>query len=1202
MSAEPASEVADLDVKILGPLEVRTRNTLLDLRRDKERMLLAILALRRGQVVSLGQIASGLWEDAENRPPATLRVHVSRLRRSITERALAADQIIATSAHGYSLQVPPTCVDAGRFEQLAAEGRRAQAAGATEEAAAVLGSALAEWRGSALAGLVVPLPIQPDVIRLEETRLAVLEDRVEADLACGRHRELLGELEQLIAECPLRERLWAQRIVALYRSGRQADALRAYGDLRTLLLEELGISPSPELRELEHLVLEQDPSLEAPVKGRTTTRTLVSRTASSEMRSLAQSSPSHDQTRTVPFPPRLARHLETSLCGRAVELDRILAACKEAEAGGCHLVLVSGEAGIGKTRLVADAAQKAFEADSTVLFGQCDEDLGVPFQPFAEALDFFVRFGPSAESLGRLSGELVRLVPELAQAVPALTDAIRADPDTERFRLFDAVASWLAASSEAAPTVLVLDDLHWAEKPTLLMLRHLMRSSEDTRLLVIATYRDTDIDRTHPLQSVLADLGRETRVVRLNLGGLEPAVVLEVVGRADPRLAEARTLADRVGSLTNGNPFFVQEILRGLAESGRLALEHLDEHGDIDIGGVDIPEGVREVVRGRLQRLSVPTQRALALAAVVGPVLDFDLVRDLTGLDDEEVLDALDEACAAALLHESASGAYEFTHGLVRDTLYSDLGTERRARRHLQVAEALAARESKDAVLLAYHFSRARPIDPRVVDYIADAAELALARLAFDQAADLFAQALTVAEEAAVGESRRCAIKARLGRAQRLAGIAGSRETLLAAGTEARRLGEASLLAAVALEVERGFPAAASEWDKEQSELTDAAIASVPPGDSAVRARLLSTKALGMVWNDLDGSRLQLADEAVAMARRLDDQDCLLEVWVSAHVTCSGPDRVSQLVAEIPALLELAERAGDPQEIATACGWGSIHYLELGDFGRSGQLVDRIGALAAEVAYPLYHWLHGLYRCCRQTVFGTGDEIEAAALEAFQLGADLELPDRPAFFAAQLGTARWAQGRLGEMVDVLRQVAADTPSLAAYQAGLVTALAVAGRRAEAASMLADLMYDIDATVPRNISWLVTHSLLAEAIGMVGTEEQAKVEYEILAPYEGRIPSIGIIARPAVSLWLGVLAVRAGWDDSAQQHFSAAHEQHEKLGAPLWLARTRLEWGRFLLGKKDDARALDLLTDAGLEARRLGATDIAEAAEELLASG
>ncbi len=948
-----------LQFEILGPLDVRLDGRSLELRRVKERTLLAMLLLRVNQVVSLDHLAAGLWEETETpRPPATLRVHVSRLRQALSPEGSTTEPVLITSGRGYMLQVPFEAVDAWRFERLAVEGRRKLAAADPAGAAEAFAQALALWRGRLLDDLALSPVLEPDVVRLEEARLSVIEDKVQAELGCGNHQGLIGELEQLVTEYPLRERLWGQRMVALYRCGRQAESLRSYEELRVLLRDELGIPPSPLVQELNQAILNQDRSLDLALPSHTragspTTPNQSPPGGGDEQPFTGASVPTegsgeHHQfddlsvpgpdvfpagQRSAPgesnlrFPSRLVLQPLLPFSGRGPQFDSLLQACKETAAEGRRVVLVSGEAGIGKTRLAAEVARRAHDMGVVVLFGRCDEDMGVPFQPFVEALSQVVSSNPTAASLGRHGGELVRLVPELAWTIPDLEPPLRADPETERYRLFDAVAGWLGSISAQSGLLLVLDDLHWAEKPTLLLLRHLVRSAEPMRMLVVCNYRDTELDRTHPLAEMLADLRAEPCVERLALSGLDAGGVLEMLTKTggqpgDPSTAE---LAQLLWSETNGNPFFVQEILRNLVESGRLVEQDGRWSARQTISELAIPEGVREVIGRRLNRLSKSTNEILTTASVIGAVIDFDVLVAVSDLNEDAVLDALDEATAMSLLRETLSGSYEFTNAIIRSTLYDELSAARRARRHRQIAESLEGRgkTDEDAAALAYHFRRAGVADIRAVDYAAAAGDHALERLAFDQAVALFSQALEAAEAVEAGSDRRCRLLIRLGTAQRLAAVPAHRETLLEAAGLARTLGDAELLAQAALANSRGIASIAGVLDEERVDVIESALDAIGNEDSATRARLLSLLALELLWRDPELRRLGLIDEAIAMARRIEDDACLLDVWMAAYVAGSVVDRVPVLVAELPAFLELAERVGRRSEARSHLRVGS---------------------------------------------------------------------------------------------------------------------------------------------------------------------------------------------------------------------------------------------------------------------------------------
>src|SRR5438105_1663948 len=338
--------------------------------------------------------------------------------------------------------------------------------------------------------------------------------------------------------------------------------------------------------------------------------------------------------------PALLTDVGRIFVGREQELERLGQLWKEAAAGERRVALLAGEPGVGKTRLAAELAGRVYEEGATVLAGRCDEDLGVPYQPFVEALRHFVDHTPPhqlRERFGRYGGELVRLLPELAERIPDLAPPLRSDPETERYRLFDAVAVWLGAASAHEPVLLVLDDLQWAAKPTLLLLRHVVRAAEPTGLLVVGTYRDTELDQDHPLLEILADLRRQAGVERFSLTGLDQSGVVAFVAQASGQALddEAVSLARAIHVETEGNPFFVREVLRHLAETGAVA-----RHGEawstrLPIEAVGIPEGVREVVGKRLARLSGEANTILRTAAVVGAEVEPALVRVTAGFDEE---------------------------------------------------------------------------------------------------------------------------------------------------------------------------------------------------------------------------------------------------------------------------------------------------------------------------------------------------------------------------------------------------------------------------------------------------------------------------------------------------------------------------------------------------------------------------------------
>jgi class 3 adenylate cyclase len=378
---------------------------------------------------------------------------------------------------------------------------------------------------------------------------------------------------------------------------------------------------------------------------------------------------------SVPLPPFLT-DIGRIFVGRDGELDRLGQLWKEAAAGQLRMALLAGEPGVGKTRLAAELARTVHEDGATVLAGRCDEDLGVPYQPFVEALRHFVDHASGlSERLGRYGGELARLMPEVSQRVPGLPDPLRSDPEMERYRLFDAVAGWLTAASADEPVLLVLDDLQWAAKPTLLLLRHIVRAGGG-RILLLGTYRDSELTHDHPLVELVADLRRQGGVERLSLSGLDDVGVAAIVEQASGQaLDEAGVaLARAVYQETEGNPFFVREVLRHLAETGALERSEGGWTTRLPVDQLGIPEGVREVVGRRLARLSDEANQTLRIAAVVGPEFELGVVQAAGELSEETLLGAVEEAAAARVVTEVSATRYRFAHALVRATLY-----ERRA-------------------------------------------------------------------------------------------------------------------------------------------------------------------------------------------------------------------------------------------------------------------------------------------------------------------------------------------------------------------------------------------------------------------------------------------------------------------------------------------------------------------------------------------
>ncbi len=477
------------------------------------------------------------------------------------------------------------------------------------------------------------------------------------------------------------------------------------------------------------------------------------------------------------IPPPLARADDGRFVGRGDEAAHLHKLWDTTRVGEAHLALIGGEPGIGKTRLSAQFSKDAHEAGAVVLYGRCDDESIVPYQPFVEALTYFVRTASEDAVAGALEAagpEIARMLPDVPGA-PASTRA-QDEPDIDRYRLFEAVASMLAEIARETSLVLVLDDLHWADKPTLVLLRHVMRARPQTPMLVVGTYRDVELDRTHPLAAMLVEMRRDTRTHRIPVRGLS---VTEVRALLERRAGHTLTqgglaLAEGLWRATEGNPFFIAEIVRHLAETGRIYVR--DGVWVSDARTVDelaIPESVREVIGRRLSRLGEGANRVLSFASVLGPEFVFEVVAAMTdGTSSDELLDAIDEALGANLIVERPDRplpTYAFTHALVRDTLYQELSLPRKQRLHLKAAQAIETVCSSDierqigALALHCRLAGAAADPDKSLSYSLRAANSAATLFAWEEAVlHLQAAAELMADQGAPPEAR-AAVLQRLG-------------------------------------------------------------------------------------------------------------------------------------------------------------------------------------------------------------------------------------------------------------------------------------------------------------------------------------------------------------------------------------------------------------------------------------------------------
>ena len=710
---------SDLRFNALGTLEVWRGDRQVDLGRPRQRTVLAVLLLSANRVVSLDTLTERLWGDLDTgRSAGSLPVYIANLRRLLEpERpARTPPQVLLTEPPGYLLRVERDQYDVARFEALAAEGAAFLRDGDHASARSALGSALALWRGPAFADFTWELSEPNEVRRLELVRENATENRIEADLGLGRHGEVIAELEILVREHPMRERLWGLLMLALYRSGRQGEALRAYTTARTMLREELGIEPGPDLRRLETAILVQAPDLdlfEHP--------TMVE-------------SPTAGSLQQPPAP--LLRRAD-GFVGRARELALFEQLVVETGQGRGATLLVSGEPGIGKTRLVAELAQRFGDDGALVAWGRGDEgDSAFAFWPWVQVLRALVGANPGAVGqVGRSAlAQIANLVPEVTALVEDLEAATLSEPAAARFALFEAVAAVLhtVATVTSRPVVVILDDLQWAPVPSLRLTSFIAARAVDSPLVVVGTFRDSDPSISGPLAQTLAALARLPGV-RLSLGGLsqdECRELLEVEFSYEP----SKELVGAVWARTGGNPFYIGELARLIAAEGPKTPEQLR--------AVGVPWAVRQVISRRLSRMSEHARNMLSVASVCGMVVDLAVLTALatTGCIDR-LAEALEEAVEAGILvvDPHPQGQSRFAHELTYEAILAELSSLRRKRLHAHVASALVELHGNDesyASEVAHHLFEATPLVALSDAYDAAlrAAEVAHLHLAYEQA------------------------------------------------------------------------------------------------------------------------------------------------------------------------------------------------------------------------------------------------------------------------------------------------------------------------------------------------------------------------------------------------------------------------------------------------------------------------------------
>lgn len=1148
------------------------------------RTALALLVVERPHGVPREVLADVVWPEG---PPPTwdsaLRTIVSRVRRFLTTALGPGDDPVVARHGRYALRLPEgTAVDIDVAGDEVDVARRALGRGDAAEARAAAESAAARVRGEFLPGIGGRW-VENQRARVLDVAVSALEVASEAALAAGDPAGALAAADAAAEHAPLRESTHRCRMAAHAVAGNRAEALSVYQHLRRSLVERLGIDPSPETEAAYLAILEG-----APDNGRPAPPRAVRPAARS-----AQTSPPGP----LPF------------VGREHELAVLAESWGRARARNCHLVLVSGEAGIGKTRLASEAARGVTGGDGLVLFGRCDEEGLVPYQPFVEALDAYV----AATSLDELPPLDEAALAELGAMLPSLAGPRRAGGPGTRAALFDATSNLIESIAADRPLLLVLDDVHWADDDTLLLVRHLLRRSARTRLLVIAVSRDDAGAPRSPWGEVLPASDSEGWLQRLPLAGLGEAEVRtllrETLGarRRDDAVMVRRLLAE-----TAGNPFLLGEVLRagirddgwptggtagadsggegttppGTVEIGAAAARHAAADEGVGMPGagslrgrdgrgplvearehgLPIPPAVADLVSARIARLAPAAVDLLRAGAVAGVRFDLELAAATAGLDHDAALDALDGALATGLLVEETPERYRFQHDIVRRALVSQLSGARRRALHRRLADAIERRPGAPAVhaaALAHHAAAGAAAggDRRAVRWARVAAEQAGARTAFAEAVRLYRQALGHVPDGDGGLE--ADVTTDLGIALARAGHPRQAEIALIDGaTLARRHGRPDVLARSALhlaDVATGRP----QLVIEALDLVEVALAATAPGAGDAEPDRAEPDAAGTA---LDAGTSALLHARLLVRRHGlrggggrsagdEDPSGALEALRDRLAVLDGSGHLDERATLADELATLAGLARNPRGRVVAAHERAMAAAITHDQQAFDTALRALGAVVSETGDTLGRALLAERRVAALVEAGHFDDATGAIGEASAARAALG-QDPTAVARRHVPVIRWLRSPPADRIMSPDGSHGGPSSAGGADATDALALASSGEHERARIVLRELVADLR-PLPGGDRRLHDLGLVAFAVAELGDPSLVAATRRLLAPHAELRCGVGYLSFVgSAAFHLGRLAALEGaWAD-AERHFLLALRRHAALQARPWVALTQ----------------------------------------------
>ncbi len=1085
--------------------------------------MLARLVAAKGAVVPVSQLVEDVWQgESSARSGATLQTILSSLRRVLEpDRPPRSESaVLVTTPPGYALRLPDECVDAWQFEALAASATAAMAENQPQKALTALSDALSLWRGPSYSEFENYGWAATEVERLGELHRLVTENRAAAQITVGDYTQAILGLTVLTREYPLREEAWRLLTIALYRSGRQGDALAALGRGRAALRDQLGVDLGPVLQQLEADILAQEPNLAGPpVTGQAP--------AGREL------GPSHDLAATAAHPER--REL---FVGREWEVENLLGDAAAVEAGRPMIALLTGEAGMGKTTLATEIASHLKQRGWLTTDGHSSENAGAPAGwAWAGVLAKLAQQAPPDPVTRQ------RLRPLLD--VDAMA-AIEEDASQGRFLLHCAVADYLRHLAERRPVLIVLDDLHWADEETLALLTHLPELLTGARVLMLVLYRPGEGERR--VDNAIGALARHVPD-RIELAGLDTQAIAKLVGgmnETEVTVGAAGLIAARTG----GNPLFVREMSRMLDLSVPIPLVPA------------LPAGIRDVLRQRIGKLPEGTRSVLRVAAVVGPDIDVELLCAACDIEPESAIAAIEETLAAGLLIETDEAQPRFAHALIRDTLLADISMVRRARIHARIADALERIKPHDSMMLAYHHTEADARSAETVHYSRTAAEISECKFAFARAARFWGQAILALESrpGGGGELRLELIVRRL-RALALDGkILQARAYRAAVVREFRESADPDLLGRLIVAVDVPMFGAGRLHGGRCEDVLRAienVLKRLSEEDSELRVRLLT--ALALELHGESGERgAEASIEAIAAARRLGRPDILA---VSLHGRYFYTFRYDDGLHERREIgLELLAMADEtPIGVYETFAHSALALTAFGrlELPESELHMKRARALAQQndlrLMIPLDQWHQARLRAV------TGDYAGAERLfmESIRSDHDATAWDNDKEFQSLAWLAivclRIVEGRIGELTELLGEMWDKYKPLGITASCYALALAASDRASEARSVVAQAS-------PIRRDYFYDTAVSMRALVTLALEDRAGAAetYGLLLPYRSMLVggNFHAVVLGPVDQLLGDLARFLGEWDTAAAHYAEAERVAAKVGADQWIEQAR----------------------------------------------